>query len=59
VNSNELRTISEELAVGSVKEFEVMFRRGTAEPYGFLCVDMKQAPAKRFSFNFKKIDGYN
>ena len=59
VNSNELRTISEELAVGSVKEFEVMFRRGTAEPYGFLCVDMKRAPAKRFSFNFKKIDGYN
>lgn len=54
-NSNEIRTISEELATGSIAEFEDMYARCMSVPYRFLCVDMKLRPPDRYMFSFKKI----
>lgn len=54
-NSNEVRTISEELATGSVADFEAMYNECMSVPYRFLCIDMKLPASKRYMFSFKKI----
>ena len=55
VNQNELRTISEELATDSVKDFEVLFKRCTEKTYSFLCVNMKKSGSERYLCNFNPI----
>ena len=52
VNSNELSTISDELATANVKEFETMFRECTSAAYSFLGVNMKKAVSSRYSCSF-------
>ena len=55
VNQNELKTISEELSTGSVREFEDLFKKCTSKQFSFLCVDMKKPVDKRYLCNFKPI----
>lgn len=55
VNSNELKTISEELATSSVRSFEDMFRRATNRAYAFLTVNMKKPVSDRYTSNFEPI----
>ena len=55
VNQNELKTISEELATDSVREFEAMFKKCTSKQYDFLCVNMKKPVEDRYLCSFNKI----
>jgi hypothetical protein len=56
VNSNELRTISEELASGSIAKFEDMFRKCTAKPYSFFSINArKHVRHGRYMCNFKPL----
>lgn len=56
VNTNELKTISEELATGSISAFEALFRRCTEAAFSFFCINAKLPVAQRYFCNFKKIE---
>jgi hypothetical protein len=55
INSNELDTIADEIAVEEVKDFKRTYRDATREPYSFLTVDTRKSFDERYTSNFKKI----
>ena len=54
-NQNETRTISEELATGSIHAFEAMLNKCTRRAFSFLGVNMKKPVDTRYSCNFNPI----
>lgn len=58
VNTNELGTIADELAIESKKEFMSIFTRATERQYSFLCINAKktQPGSGRYMSNFIEIN---
>ena len=55
INTNELSTLAQEMAVDSEDKFKELFVKATSTPYSFFCIDMKKSPRDRYLANFEKI----
>lgn len=56
VNSNELATISDELAVEKRNDFIELFMKATGEQYGFFTINAKRANTGRYTANFNEME---
>lgn len=59
VNTNELNTISEELAVEDKKTFIRLFMDATGDQYSFLSIDAKKGLKDRYAKNFTPLKNVN